>query len=447
MRILQITAGAAGMYCGSCFRDNALAAEMIRLGHEVTLVPLYTPTLTDEPNVSQERVFFGGISVYLEQTSSLFRNTPEFLDKLWDSSFALKQAARSSIPTAPKLLGELTVSMLRGEDGNQRKELAKLIRWLRRQPLPDVIVLPNSMLTGLAAPLSRAFNKPICCALQGEDLFLEGLEEPYRSTSLQLIRDHVAQVDLFLPTSRYYADFMAGYLEIPQEKMQVVPLGINLDGYERAPRPTQRPFTVGYFARVAPEKGLHLLAEAYREFRQLYSGPARLEAAGYNLAEHKPYLAEVTAKMRDWGLADEFHYRGAPDREGKIAFLQQCDVLSVPGRYADPKGIYALEAMACGVPFVQPDHGAFPEMAELTKAGLLVPPGNTSALAAALHAVATDPQLHATLSANAYEGAHKHYAVASMAANALEAYTRCLTLTTSRSNTPRLAARSSSSTD
>ena len=62
------------MYCGSCLRDNALAAELIRQGHDVTLLPFYTPTLTDEENVSrQEQVFFGGISVYLEQHMPLFR--------------------------------------------------------------------------------------------------------------------------------------------------------------------------------------------------------------------------------------------------------------------------------------------------------------------------------------------------------------------------------------
>ena len=49
MRILQITAGAAGMYCGSCTRDNALARAMIARGHDVTLVPVYTPTRPDDP--------------------------------------------------------------------------------------------------------------------------------------------------------------------------------------------------------------------------------------------------------------------------------------------------------------------------------------------------------------------------------------------------------------
>ena len=108
MKIVYITAGAASMYCGSCLRDNALAAELMSRGHDVTLVPVYTPTLTDEENVSEHRVFFGGISVYLEQHSALFRNTPWIVDKLWDSELALKLAARRSIPVNPRLLGEMT---------------------------------------------------------------------------------------------------------------------------------------------------------------------------------------------------------------------------------------------------------------------------------------------------------------------------------------------------
>ena len=222
------------------------------------------------------------------------------------------------------------------------------------------------MLIALAGPLKRALNRPVCCTLQGDDLFLEGLPEPFKSTSLDLIRGHLRHVDLFLPTSEYYARFMAGYLNIPAERIETVPLGINLEGYERLARPAGRPFTIGYFARIDPAKGLHVLAQGYREFRRLHSGPSRLEAAGYMAAEHRPYLESIERQMKEWGLGGEFCYRGTLDRGAKIAFLQTLDVISVPGDYADPKGLYAIEAMACGVPFVQPDHGAFPEMLEAT---------------------------------------------------------------------------------
>ena len=85
--------------------------------------------------------------------------------------------------------------------------------------------------------------------------------------------------------------------------------------------------------------------------------------------------------MKDWGLADQFEYRGELDRAGKIAFLQSLDVMSVPATYAEPKGIFLLEAMATGVPVVQPRRGAFPEIIERTGGGLLVEPDDAEALA------------------------------------------------------------------
>lgn len=439
MRILYITAGAAQMYCGSCLRDNALASELLARGHDVLLVPLYTPTLTDEPNVSRGRVFFGGISVYLEQHSSLFRHTPRLLDRLWDSKLALKLAARSSLQTSPKMLGELTVSMLKGEDGKQRKEFEKLIDWLKTEPPFDLISLPYTLLIGLAGPLREALGRPVCCTLQGEDLFLEGLPEPFRSESLRLIRENVPHVERFLAVSRYYADFMPGYLRIPEEKMSLVPLGINTQGYElRAPREETRPFTVGYFARVAPEKGLHLLAEAYARMREsLGAGRARLEVAGYLGAEHKSYLEGVERRMNEAGLASEFNYRGVLDREGKIDFLRGLDVLSVPATYDEPKGIFLLEAMACSVPVVQPRRGAFTEVVERTRGGLLVEPDDAGALAEGLLRVMRDPALASELSADAYANVRRHYTVAHMADRALEVYEDIL-----RSHAPAAVAAS-----
>jgi glycosyltransferase involved in cell wall biosynthesis len=424
MRILYITAGAANMYCGSCLRDNALAAEMISRGHDVTLVPIYTPTLTDEQNVSQQKVFFGGISVYLQQYVSLFRKSPWVLDRLWDSSLMLKLAARRSISTSPKLLGELTVSMLKGEDGNQRKELLKMLDWLRHEPAPDVISLPYTLLIGLAGPLKEALQRPVYCTLQGEDLFLDGLQEPYRREALRLIRENVKHVDAFIAVSDYYARFMPEYLGIPENKMRVVPLGINLGGYEARPSKRSKPFTIGYFARVAPEKGLHVLAETYMRLRSERDDfpAARLEVAGYLGAEHKKYLEDIERQIKQWGLEAEFHYRGILDRQEKIEFLRGLDVLCVPATYNEPKGIFLLEAMACGVPVVQPRRGAFTEIIEKTKGGLLVEPDSTESLAEGIFKLYQNPQLAETLGANGFQGVREHYSVARMAERALEVY-------------------------
>jgi glycosyltransferase involved in cell wall biosynthesis len=420
VRILSITAGPAGMYCGSCIRDNALAAELIRQGHDVTLVPLYTPTKTDEPNVSYRRVFFGGISVYLEQHVPLFRKTPRFLDKLWDSGWALAAAARGSVSNRGEDLGALTISILRGAGGHQRKELDKLLEWLVTQPRPDIVNLSYALILGLARPLREALQCPLVCTLQGEDLFLDSMGNEHRAEALRLIREHARHVDAFLAVSEYYARFMAGYLGIPAGKIHVAPLGVNLDGLAPAPRDPARPFTIGYFARITPEKGLHTLAEAYRVLRQeLGLPPARLEAAGYLAPQERKYLADLESRLSVWGLRGEFRYHGEVDRAGKIRFLQSLDVMSVPASYAEPKGLSILEAMACGVPLVQPRIGAYPEMLEKTGGGLLVDEGG---LAVGIFELWKQSELRARLGQAGAEGVRRHYSVDQEAARVLEIY-------------------------
>jgi glycosyltransferase involved in cell wall biosynthesis len=418
MKILSITAGAAGMYCGSCSRDNALAVELLARGHDVTLLPLYTPTNPDEPNVSRDRVLFGGISIYLQQYLALFRHTPRLLDRLWDSPRVISAFASRSLSTDPKMLGDMMVSMLEGDRGVLRKEFAKLLEWLAEEPTPDVVNLPNSLLIGLARPLREALKRPVCCTLQGEDLFLEGLVEPYRSRAIELIRRQVAEVDGFIAVSDYYVPVMAKLLAVPERRIAVVPLGINMKGYEqRPPRAGSNDvFRVGYFARLAPEKGLHFLAQAYQIFRKKTgsdAGPRRisLEAAGYMGRAQATYLEEVKRQMASAGLAGEFTYRGAVDRDGKLAFLQTLDVLSVPATYDEPKGVFLLEAMASGVPVVQPRRGAFTEIVEKTGGGLLVAPDDPAALGDGLYELWKDRAKADALGARGFQGVRKHYSV------------------------------------
>jgi glycosyltransferase involved in cell wall biosynthesis len=431
MRILSITAGAAGMYCGSCFRDNALARELMSRQHDVTLMPVYTPTRTDETNVSRSDVLFGGISVYLQQYLSLFRKTPRFLDRLWDSPRVIGAFAGRAVSSDARLLGDLTVSMLTGEQGALRKEFDKLVEWTRDEPPPDVINLPNSLLIALAAPLKRAFGKPVFVTLQGEELFVDGLVPPYREQALALIRSHVEAVDGFVAVSEYCARFMPGYLGIPASRISVVPLGIDMNGYQ-AHQAGPGPFRIGYFARIAPEKGLHVLAQAYVKLRQRIAADdagrgsggdgLRLDVAGYLSPTHAPYLREATAILERAGLAGEFSYAGELDRDGKLSFLRRLDVLSVPATYDEPKGMFLLEAMASGVPVVQPKRGAFTEVVEKTGGGLLVAVDDVDALAEGLFSLWQDRDRAATLGMRAYAGVRQHYTIQQSATRLLDVY-------------------------
>ena len=437
MRILSITAGAASMYCGSCMRDNALAARLIKLGHDVTLLPFYTPTLTDEENVSrQDRVLFGGISVYLEQHVPLFRRAPRLLDRLLDAPGLIKAFTSGSIAVDPRQLGAMTVSTLRGENGNQRKEIDKLLEWLETEPAPDIINIPYTLLIHLAAPLKRAIGCPIVMTLQGEDLFLEGLPEPYRTDALNIVRSHVTDVDLFIAVSEYYAGFMRDYLRIPERSIRVATLGVNTDDLKVSTKKRSDPFTIGYFARIAPEKGLHNLVDVYRILRREKGlPPSRLMAGGYLGPENRGYLDQIAQTLRADGLADEFVYRGALDRARKVQFFQEIDVLSVPSGYREPKGLYLLEAMACGVPVVQPNHGAFPEIIRRSGGGVLSKSEHGADVAEAIHQLWIDPARAAALGRQGADGVRAHYTVDHMARAVLAAYEYALGM-----ETPKVAA-------
>jgi glycosyltransferase involved in cell wall biosynthesis len=286
-----------------------------------------------------------------------------------------------------------------------------------------VVSLPHSLLIGLAAPLKRLLSRPVTCTLQGEDLFLDGLPDPYRSESLALIRDQVEHVDMFLAVSEYCARFMSSYLDIPERKMRVVPLGVNLKGYEPDFKFHTNCFTVGYFARVCPEKGLHTLCETYRHLRERTEfSDATLEVAGYMAPEHKPYLQKIERQMKDWGLGHEFRYRGVLDRAQKVDFLRNLNVLSVPSSYDEPKGIYLLEAMANGVPVVQPRRGAFPEMLEKTGGGILVEPDDIESLAGGILTLWKDRKLAEELGRKGAAGVREHYSAGRMARNTIAVF-------------------------
>jgi len=425
MRITYITAGAGGMYCGSCIRDNTLAAALMAQGHDVLLLPMYTPTLTDEENVSTDRVFFGGVSVYLEQHLSLFRHTPWLLDRLWEAPWLIRAVSGRGLKTRPAELGELTVSVLAGPNGHQAKEIDKLVHWLTHEPTPDVVDLSNSMLIALARPIKDALKVPVCCTLQGEDIFLDHLDEPYRAQALQLIRQSVAYVDRFLAVSDYYAERMCRYLGVPGAKVDVVPLGINVTGYE--PRPsadtTSDRCVIGYFGRIAPEKGTHLLCEAFHRLRQRGQyATTSVRIAGYVGPEHRSYFESLQREVKAWGLEDDVTFEGTLDRARKVDFLRQLDLFAVPAVYDDPKGLTLLEAMACGVPVVTPRRGTYTEMVERTGGGVLVPPDDIDALVVALAALEADPARRVQLGTAGAVGVRSHYTAIGMAESAIGIY-------------------------
>lgn len=426
MKIAYVAAGAAGMYCGSCLHDNTLAAALQKQGHEVTLIPTYTPLRTDEPSASIDQVFYGAINVYLEEKLALFRHTPRFLDRLFNSKGLLRQVSRFAGSTDAHELGALTFSVLAGERGHQAKELDRLVEFLETLE-PEIVQLTNALFLGFAGEIRRRLGVPVVCGLTGEDLFLGELEEPWRTKVHDEMRRRAADADGFIATSRYYAEVMRELLEVPAERMHVVPLGISLaDIKPPERRQGSGSFVVGYLARISPEKGLHLLVEAFRDLVEARGDDpeVRLAVAGWVGARHRPYLDDLRTKLEEWGLTDRVEIWGEVDREEKLRFLSQIDVLSVPSPYKEPKGLYVLEAWAHGVPVVQPRHGAFPELIEETGGGVLFEPDSATALTDALGALVDAPETVRELGRKGREALAARYDDRAMAARTVAVYER-----------------------
>lgn len=425
MKIIYIASGAANMYCGSCMHDNALAAGMKAAGEDVSLFPLYTPMRLDEENVGESRIFYGGIKAYLMQKYPRPFPGRDLLLRIAGSQFILRLMPRFDIGSAvdPNANAQLTVSMLKGEDGNQRELLEELVRWIKENYQPDIVHVTNALLIGVVREFKRSLRVPITCGLHGEDIFLEGLPQPYQNEALALIRERAEDVDRFLAISTYYGGMFSKWVGLDQAKIDVVWPGIALKDYRDMPSEpaSPRPLTIGFLARFVPEKGLHLLVDAFIRLVNLGEFPGlRLLAGGYLSRAYKTYMDDIRRKIRDNGLEDRITLLGTLERAEKLNFFRQIDVFSVPAPYREPKGISILEALASGVPVVQPDHGAYPEWVNATQGGLLHRPHDTADLAEKLAVLLRDENLRRRLGQQGRQGIFEKFSSERMASATLD---------------------------
>lgn len=412
------------MYCGSCMRDNALTTAFRRMGHDALLVPLYTPLKTDEANNSADRIFFGGLNVFLQQKTSIFRKTPAWLDRTLDNASLLNFATSFGIRTKPHELGELTVSMLKGEDGNQKKEVDKLAAWLKTTHKPDVIVLSNAILCGMLHRIKQDIDAPVIVTLQGEDFFLDGLPDGLREEAWALLAERAKEADGFVAVSKYYGDLMAERLNLPASKVHAIHNGIELDGYAPATTAPAAP-TIGYLARFAVEKGIRTLLNAFIALKKMPGmANARLRLAGSLTPTEQNLFDELKATAAKAGIANDVDFLPNVSREEKVKFLQSLSVLSVPAAYGESFGLYVLEALACGVPVVQPSNAAFPELLAATGGGILCEPNNADDLARKLAELLGQPAVAKALGETGRRAVQEKYGIDSVARELADLYTR-----------------------
>ena len=372
--------------------------------------PLYTPLRTDEESIAEDRIAFGGINVHLQQHWGLFRYTPWWLDRLLDHPVVLRWAGRRGAGTRPEDTAALAVSMLRGEEGRQRKELEKLLRWLRDEIHPDVVHLSTVLLCGLAREIRRRLGVPVVATLAGEDGFLEKLPQPHYDAARSELRARAAELDALVAPQRVLRRFH-GRLSGPaaqshsRDRSGIEPPGAwppAVDSADQSAADHWLPLT------HLPGKGA---TPVVGRLDGVGRGCGVAAATGPRGRVSRPCGPPLPGRPPGrpgllWpGRAVRVRGRVGPRRKDRVPAIARR--LQRSQRLAQGTALAVFEAWANGVPTVLPAHGAFPEMVADTGGGLLFEPGNAAALAAALRQLIRQPELAAACGRRAEEAVHQ----------------------------------------
>jgi glycosyltransferase involved in cell wall biosynthesis len=428
MNIALITPGSGdSFYCENCIRDNVLAKSLIKLGHKVTVIPMYLPRIIDKtPQARTTPIFFGGINTYLQQKYAFFRNTPRWIDALFDSEWLLRMVARRAGSVRANGLGEMTLSMLRGSNGNQVKELERLMSWLSNNERPDIIHIATPLLLGLASDIKERLKAPIVCSLQDEDVWIDSMEAPYSTKCWEAMAEQSKDVDAFVAVSQHFADAVKDRIKLNHSQLHVVHIGIELDGHEPAPR-TLEPPVIGYLARMSTPLGLGTLVDTFIALKQKAKHKnLRLHITGGSTNDDKPLMKRLLATLAAKNLQGDVTFVPDFDRASRLEFLQSLSVLSVPASSGTAFGTYILEALASGVPVVEPRIGSYPELVNSTNGGILYDPNDPEALATALESILGDRKKLLELGNAGRKAVIEGFGMETMARNMLSIYDKIL---------------------
>jgi glycosyltransferase involved in cell wall biosynthesis len=423
MRILNIIPGSGGsFYCGNCLRDSKYVDAMRALGHEVIKIPMYLPLFADEHDIKDIPVFYGAVSIYLKQLYPVFRKAPAWFDKLLNSGPVLRLAAGMAGSTRAKGLEEMTVSMLLGEEGKQKEELERMVDWMAANCHPEIIHLSNALLLGLTHKLKEKLNVPLVCSLQDEDVWVDVMQPAVRDKVWNLMHLKSDYVDLFVPVSDYYAKEMMQKMKLPGDKISVLHIGVDPSDYRVADVNTRKR-NIGFLSRMCAGCGLDILVDAFIILKQNNGyEDVKLILTGGSTGDDTEFLKRLKGKLKKNDLLKDVIFREDFESEGRARFFDEILVLSVPVLTGEAFGIYILEAMASGIPVVQPATGAFPEIINKTGGGIIYQPNTPEKLAGELSALLGNRELIRKKSEAAEKGVREHFNIHKKAAEMVQLY-------------------------
>jgi len=402
MKVVNIVPGFGGtFYCGNCLRDSAYVKSLKASGHEAITLPLYLPlTSKDFTPESDIPVFYGAVNIYLKQNFRLMRNMPGWMKRFFNSPSILKFAAKKSGSTRATGLEDMTISMLKGSEGFQKEELEELIYFLKHHEKPDVVHLSNALLLGLAKRIKEELKIPVVCSLQDEDVWVDVMDEPYRSLIWKLMGEKALDTDALIAVSDFFANVMKQKMSIPNDKLHVVHIGVNPSKYS-VKSPNLDVPTIGYLSRMNAENGFEVLVDAFIKLKEnpTFSN-ARLRVTGGKTGDDEKFIRRQVDKLKKKGHQNDIEFVEDFRTEALGDFFEGLTLLSVPVLEGEAFGLYQLESLASGIPIVQPALGAFPEVVGVTNGGVIYQPNTPDALAKKFAEVLSNPDLVMQMSRN-----------------------------------------------
>lgn len=423
MKIVYIVPGFGGsFYCGNCLRDSGVVASLKQAGHDAVTLPMYLPlTINGHADENGLPVFYGAVNIFLKQYP-VFRHMPKWFEKLMDSPPVLKFAAKKSGSTRASGLEDLTESMLMGAEGHQREELEQLVDFLKYHEKPDVVHVSNVLLLGMAKKIREELKIPVVYSLQDEDVWVDAMHPERREKMWQLLAEKAKDVDAFIAVSNYFAKVMQEKLSIPDVKLHVLHVGVRPDAYTYS-KPSQKPQALGYLSRLNDENGFEILVDA---FLLLKENPAfanlKLKATGGSTGDDTSFINKQINKLKNKNIEQDFEIQHEFTTEALTDFFKSLTVLSVPVLNGEAFGLYQLEALASGVPLVQPALGAFPEIIQATGGGVIYEPNTAQALADKLAEVLTDASKLETMSIAGRKAVEDHFNCSKLSTKMVEIY-------------------------
>ncbi|MGE5424897.1 MAG: glycosyltransferase family 4 protein [Syntrophothermus sp.] len=422
MKIISIVPGFGGtFYCGNCLRDSTFTASLLEAGHDAMVLPMYLPLSVNGKTVTSDiPVFYGAVNIYIKQQFPFLRHMPQWMENLLNSKSLLRLAASQAGSTRAEGLEELTESMLLGEGGRQSRELEEVIQFLIRQK-PDVVHFSNALLLGMAHRVKNETGAKVVCSLQDEDVWVDVMRPEYRGKMWSLLAEKAKDVDIFIAVSRFFAGVMKQKMSIPEEKIQVIHIGIDPSKYDFHEPPVVP--AVGYVSRICRENGFHILVDAFIRIKKDPAfGYLKLLVTGGMTGDDKPFLKEQIRKLRQADLAKDLEIFPEFDFESLRNYLAKVSLISVPVLHGEAFGLYQLEAMASGVPVVQPALGAFPEVIGLAGGGRVYEPNSPEALAEAMKSLLQNPGELSELGRCGRQGIIDHFSSKLIISRMMEIY-------------------------